>query len=171
MIDFTKCYDSFALRLTSLQTQATPRLLMNVYVTIDKKPCKLVDLCEDIVVESPTMLVLVPESKKNQKLIEKAIQQANIGLSVQSDSNGLRVAIPKMTDERKAELVRMAKTFLEEAKVSVKNERQKAIDGLKKEKQKDVVERSKKVIEQETLDAVKKLEKMLADKEKEMKHI
>jgi ribosome recycling factor len=83
----------------------------------------------------------------------------------------LRVAIPKMTDERKAELVRMAKTFLEEAKVSVKNERQKAIDGLKKEKQKDVVERSKKIIEQETLDAVKKLEKMLADKEKEMKHI
>jgi ribosome recycling factor len=170
MTDFSKCFDAFALKLSSLQTQATPRLLMNVFVTLDKKQVKLTDLCQ-IAVENPTLLTISVDSKKNKKPVEKAIQQSNLGLSVQDDGENLRVMIPKMTVERKAELMRMAKSFLEEAKTSVKMERQKSLDGLKSEKRKDVVDRSKKTIDQETNAAVTKLEKMLSDKDKEMKLI
>lgn len=73
MLDTNKCSESFALRLTSLQTQATPRLLMNVMAEVNKKPVRLLDLCEEFSVESPSQLNLHVRPKNDVKLIEKTI--------------------------------------------------------------------------------------------------
>lgn len=67
--------------------------------------------------------------------VEKAIQDADLGVSVATDSAGLRVIFPELTSERRAQLQKLAKQKLEDARVSVKNtrdEKMKEIDAREK---------------------------------------
>lgn len=88
-----------------------------------------------ITLEDAKTLRVVPWDKANMKGIEKAVNEANMGVSVATDDAGLRVIFPMLTTETREKLVKVLKEKLEEARISVRAEREttnKAIDELEK---------------------------------------
>ena len=83
-----------------------------------------------VTIEDPKTLRIVPWDKNSVKSIENAIRDADIGLSVLSDSNGIRVIFPMLTTESRVKLVKILKEKLEEARISVRKMRQEEIDSL-----------------------------------------
>ncbi len=77
-------------------------------------------------------LVIQPWEKSMLGPIEKAIFEANLGLTPMNDGEVVRINIPQLTEERRKDLFRRAKSLGEEAKVSVRNARREAMDGIKK---------------------------------------
>lgn len=83
-----------------------------------------------ITIEDPRTLRVVPWDKNQIKNIENAITSANLGLSVVSDSDGVRVIFPMLTTENRTKLVKVLKEKLEEARITVRKERQNEMDKL-----------------------------------------
>lgn len=81
-----------------------------------------------ISIEDAKTLRISPWDRNHIKTIEKAIQDANLGLSVVSDGEGVRAIFPMLTTENKIKLVKILKDKLEDARISVRKERQSAID-------------------------------------------
>jgi ribosome recycling factor len=108
--------------------------------------------------------------------IEKAIQKSDLGLSPVNDGKVLRIAIPPLTEERRKELVKVAKKYTEEAKVALRNVRREANDHLKKaEKDKEITEddhrKTHDDIQKITDSSVAKADEKLAAKEKDIMQI
>ena len=108
--------------------------------------------------------------------IEKAIQNANLGLNPVNDGNILRVPIPPLNEERRKELVKLVKKFAEEGKIAVRNVRRDAIEHLKKaEKDEHLSEDERKREEQEaqklTDKHIKDIDGLVAQKEKEIMEV
>jgi ribosome recycling factor len=74
--------------------------------------------------------------KGSVSAIERAIQDANLGISTASDSDGVRVIFPELTSERRVQLVKLAKSKLEDARISVRAVRDEVMKSLDKQ-QKD----------------------------------
>ncbi|GFK94771.1 Ribosome-recycling factor [Fundidesulfovibrio magnetotacticus] len=109
-------------------------------------------------------------------LVEKAIQKSDLGLTPINDGKIIRIGLPPLTEDRRKDLVKVAKKYTEEAKVAVRNIRRDANDGLKKlQKDKAISEddlRKGEADIQKTTDSyVAKLEQSLAKKEKEIMEI
>lgn len=83
-----------------------------------------------ITIEDPKTLRIAPWDKSQIKEIENSIMSANLGLSVVSDSDGVRVIFPMLTTENRAKLAKVLKEKLEDARISVRKERQNEIDKL-----------------------------------------
>jgi ribosome recycling factor len=77
-------------------------------------------------------LVIQPWEKNMIGPIEKAIFEANLGVTPQNDGEVVRISIPPLTEERRKDLVKKAKSLGEEAKVSIRSARHKAIEGVRK---------------------------------------
>ena len=108
--------------------------------------------------------------------MEKAILKSDLGLTPVNDGKIIRIVIPPLTEERRKDLVKVARKYSEEAKVAVRNVRRDANDGLKKlEKDKEITEDELK----KAVDDVQKLtdkfvgdvDKKCAAKEKEIMDI
>ncbi len=127
----------------------------------------------NINLEGSQSIRIVPWDASVSKSIETAIQQSNLGLSVSIDDKGLRVNFPSLTSERRTELTKVAKQKLEEARVRVRNEREKVhSDVEKKEKlnelDKDDAFRAKQDLQKLVDETNKKLEGLFESKEKEI---
>lgn len=83
-----------------------------------------------ITIEDSKTLRIAPWDKNQIKDIENAINASNLGLSVVSDSDGVRVIFPMLTTENRSKLVKVLKEKLEDARISVRKERQNEIDKL-----------------------------------------
>lgn len=108
--------------------------------------------------------------------VEKAIQNANLGLNPIVDGQLLRIPIPKLNEERRKELVKLIKKFAEEGKVAVRNVRRDAIEHLKKaEKDEHVSEDERKHAEIEaqkyTDRHIKDIDILFQQKEKEIMEV
>lgn len=77
-------------------------------------------------------ITIQPWEKSMIPIIEKAIFEANLGLTPQNDGEMVRLVVPPLTEERRRDLVKKAKALGEEAKVGVRGARQKAMDSIKK---------------------------------------
>mgnify|MGYP001392097869 FL=1 len=124
----------------------------------------------------PRTLVIQPWDKSSLSAIEKAILKSELGLTPVSDGNVIRLALPPLTEERRAELVKMTKKYGEEAKVAVRNIRRDAIDEIKKlEKSAALSEnesrRHQEDIQKTTDKFVAEIDKVLAAKEKEIMEV
>lgn len=89
-----------------------------------------------VTVEDPRTLRVAPWDKSQIKAVEKALQDADLGLSVSVDDSGLRIFFPQLTTERRSQLVKVLKDKLEDARVKVRlarQEIQKDIESQKKE--------------------------------------
>ncbi|WP_432735655.1 ribosome recycling factor [Maridesulfovibrio sp. FT414] len=109
-------------------------------------------------------------------LIEKALQQSDLGLNPVNDGKVLRIIIPPLTEERRKELVKIAKKYTEESKIAIRNVRRDMNDTLKKlEKDKDISEdeqrKAQDDVQKLTDDYVKKCDAACAEKEKEIMEI
>jgi ribosome recycling factor len=105
--------------------------------------------------------------------VEKAIYQADLGLTPVNDGKVIRVPIPELTEERRKELVRHVKKVGEEFRVSVRNHRRDANERIKKQlKDKQLAEDQSRVaqdrIQKMTDEYIEKLDKVLKAKEAEL---
>jgi len=115
--------------------RATPSILDHVMVSSygDMMP---VNQVASIATEGPRNLRIVPWDNTLNKVIEKAINDSDLGLSVSVDEKGVRVLFPELTSERRAGLIKLSKQKLEDARISVRMERDKVWDDIQ-EKEKD----------------------------------
>lgn len=89
-----------------------------------------------VTIEDPRTLRVAPWDKSQVKVIETALRDADLGLSVSVDDAGLRIFFPQLTTERRAQLVKVLKDRLEDARVKIRlirQEVQKDIEGQKKD--------------------------------------
>ena len=113
-----------------------------------------------------------PWEKKMISEIEKAIMNSEVGITPENNGEIIRLSIPPLTEERRKTLVKQARNEGEDAKVSVRNARRDAIDGLKKEIKNGLSEDSEKDAEGEVQKIhdryIKKIEELWEAKEKEI---
>ena len=118
-------------------------------------------------------LLITPWDGSALKSIEKAIQNSDLGINPQNDGKSIRLNFPQLTEERRKELVKQIHKYAEGGKVAVRNIRRDAIDHFKKlEKKSEITEDELKLAEKDlqklTDDSCKKLDDLLAKKEKEL---
>ncbi|MBR6737343.1 MAG: ribosome recycling factor [Clostridia bacterium] len=118
-------------------------------------------------------LMISPWDKSLLKSVEKAIQLSNIGINPTNDGNVIRLVFPMLTDERRREIVKQVKKMGEDGKVAIRNIRRDGLDGFKKLKTaKEITEDQyaeyESAIEKLTQKTVEAIDKVIADKEKEL---
>ena len=121
----------------------------------------------------PRTMLITPFDRSAIAAIEKAIREADLGVNPSNDGNAIRVVMPQLTEERRKEYVKQAKSKAEEGRVSVRGVRRKAkdqLDRLKKdgEASEDDVERAEKQLDGLTKAHTEQIDKMLATKESEL---
>lgn len=126
-----------------------------------------------VIASDASTLVISPWEKNLLKEVERAIQEANIGVNPNNDGEVIKLFFPPMTSEQRKEIAKEAKVFGEKAKVAVRNIRKDANDKVKKlEKDKLISEDdSKKAhdeIQKQTDAHVKKIDEMVKHKEEEI---
>jgi ribosome recycling factor len=114
--------------------RATPALLDTIRV--DSYGAKVpINQVASITIEDPRTLRIAPWDKDSIHTTERAILDANFGVSVSTDDAGLRVIFPELTSERRAQLLKVAKAKLEDARISLRAARDeiiKEMDAAKK---------------------------------------
>lgn len=117
-------------------------------------------------------IAITPWEKSMFKVIEKAILDSDLGITPENNGEVIRLRIPPLTEDRRKQLVKQSKGEAENAKVSVRNARREAIDGLKKEVKNGLSEDAEKAAEgdvQKLHDKyMKKIDDIFAAKEKEI---
>lgn len=143
--------------------RATPLILDSIMVESygQRTPIKNI---AGITIEDSKTLRIAPWDKNQIKEIEKAITVANLGLSIVSDSDGVRAIFPMLTTETRSKLVKILKEKLEDARISVRKERQGAIDSIA-DLPEDEVKRGKEDIQKCVDESNQNLEAIFAKKE------
>jgi len=121
-------------------------------------------------------ITIQPWDPKMIAPIEKAIINANLGLSPANDGKMIRLSLPPLTEERRKEIVKQLKREAEDSKVALRNIRRDALDSLKKlEKDKQISEddlkRAEKDVQDSTNSHVAKIDEVCAHKEKEVMEV
>lgn len=118
-------------------------------------------------------ITIQPWDKAAFGAVEKAILKSDLGLNPVNDGKLIRISIPPLTEDRRKDLVKIAKKFTEEAKVAARNVRRDLNEVLKKlQKDKDITEDEQRKLEAEvqklTDDTIKKCDETFSAKEKEI---
>ncbi len=121
----------------------------------------------------PRQLVVTPWDTGALKLIERAIQESDLGINPQNDGKSIRLAFPQLTEERRKELVKQIRKYAEGGKVAIRNIRRDAMENFKKQqKASEITEDDYKIAEKDlqklTDDMCKELDALLEKKEKEL---
>lgn len=124
-------------------------------------------------VPEPRLISVQIWDNSNVRAAEKAVREAGLGLNPQIEGTLLRIPVPDLNEERRTELTKVAGKYAEAARISVRNVRRDGMDALKKmEKDGDISEDEHKKLADEvqklTDETIKKIDKMLADKEKDI---
>ena len=124
-------------------------------------------------VPEPRVLTISPYDKGTIKAIEKAILQSDLGVNPSNDGQVIRLVFPELTEERRKELVKVARNRAEEGRVAVRNARRHArheLEGLEKDGEisKDDLDRTEKDLEKRTHEVVAELDELLKHKEQEL---
>jgi ribosome recycling factor len=129
-----------------------------------------------ITTPEPRLIMVKPWDRSVVGLVEKAIQASDLGLNPSSDGEIIRIPVPPLTEERRKELVKIARKNGEECKISIRNGRRDANDMLKElessgEAPKDDVARALKKVQSITDDGIAAVEKIVEAKEAEITEI
>jgi ribosome recycling factor len=152
--------------------RANPALLDKVSVDYYGTPTPLKSIA-NISVPDPRSLLISPFDPKSIHDIEKAIGAANIGINPVNDGKVIRLQIPSLTEERRKELTKLVKKFGEDSKVAIRNERRDANEHLKKlekdgELTEDDLKSEEKDVQKKTDDTIKRIDEIIAAKDKEI---
>ncbi len=130
----TQAVQYFEKELNSLRTsRANPSMLNNINVEAygNKTP---IDQLGNISVPDPSTLTIQVWDQSLVKNIENAILETNLGLNPQIDGQIIRLPIPKLSEERRLELIKIASEYAEKSKVTIRNIRRESIETEKKQK-------------------------------------
>ena len=135
-----------------------------------------IDQLATISVPEARLLSIQVWDKSNTNLIESAIQKSELGINPQIDGQIIRLRIPDLTEERRNDLIKILKNMGEKGKIAIRNIRREANEDLKsKLKDKNISEDESKNYEKKiqkiTDTNIENIEKILADKEKEISQI
>lgn len=158
--------------LVKLRTgKASTNLLQDIIVEYYGSPTPLGQVA-NIQVSDARTLVIQPWERNMLGPIERALINANLGITPANDGEVIRLSVPPLTEERRKELVKKAKHAGEESKVGVRNARHKALEHLKKAVKEGLPEDMGKRKETELQDLVNKyveqVDKIVGAKEKEI---
>ncbi len=164
-----KVTDDFATIRTG---RANPQLLNRIMVDYYGTPTPLQQLANFSVPE-PRILVVNPFDKGSVEQIERAIRESDLGLNPASDGSTIRCVFPELTEERRRDFIKLAKTAAEDGKVAVRNVRRSAREAMQKleddgEVGADERERHTKQLEDLTGKHVAAIDKALEHKEQEL---
>lgn len=158
--------------LSGIRTgRATPVLLDNVKPEVYGARTPITNIAS-LTIEDAKTLRIVPWDKTNVKPIEKAITEADLGVSTSIDDMGLRVIFPELTAERRQQLAKLAGEKAEHAKVTLRGHRNDAMKDLEKEEKegmgKDEVFRLKEDLQKLIDQCNMALEALLKKKQEEI---
>jgi ribosome recycling factor len=124
-------------------------------------------------IPEPRMLTIKPWDKGQASAIDRAIRESDLGLNPQVDGDVLRVPVPALSEQRRKELVKVAKKQGEECRVVIRKARHEALDMLAEIKEsgdasEDEVERAKKKAEESVAQATHVVDQIIEQKEKEI---
>jgi ribosome recycling factor len=152
--------------------RANPKILDRILVDYYGTPTAINQL-GNITSPEPRLLVIAPWEAKMISAIEKEIQKSDIGINPSNDGKVIRLLVPELTEERRKDLCKQVHKQVEEGKVAIRAIRRDAMEHLKKlKKDSEITEDEQKLGEtelQKTTDShIKDLDKIAADKEKEI---
>ncbi len=130
--------------------------------------------CATVSVPEPRMLLVTVWDRDLAKNVDKAIRESGLGLNPQTEGTSIRVKIPELTEERRKELIKVASKYAENTKIAIRNIRRDILEAAKKlEKEigKDDVHKLTEKAQKITDDFVSQVDKILAEKEKDIKQI
>ncbi len=127
-------------------------------------------------VPEPRMLTVQVWDKANVSAVEKAIRNSGLGLNPSSDGQLVRIPIPQLTEERRAELAKVAGQYAEQARIAIRNIRRHGMDELKRlEKEGEISQDEHKgladKVQKLTDEAIAAVDAMLEDKQKEIMQV
>ena len=152
--------------------RAHPGMFQKILVDYYGAPTPLQQLASFQNPEART-IIISPFDKSSMHAIEKAIQQADLGINPSNDGSIIRVLIPALTEERRREMVKVAKGKGEDSRVAVRNIRRKAKEELDRiakdgEAGEDDVARAEKELQQLTDKYVAQIDQLVKHKEAEL---
>ena len=151
--------------------KANPAMVKDLLVEYYGTPTALSKVSNIQIADART-LAIQPWEKSMLAPIERAIFEANLGVTPQNDGEMVRIAIPPLTTERRRDLVKRVKGYGEDAKVSIRSERQKAMSAIKSAVKdgypEDAGKRTEDAVEADMKAYYKKVENLLDVKEKDL---
>lgn len=169
----TKALDSLRVTLGRIRTgRANAALLDSVrvdyYGTITP-----INQMASINTPEPRLIMVKPWDRTAVSAVEKAIQSADLGLNPTSDGEIIRIPVPPLTEERRKELVKVARKNGEECKIAIRNGRRDSNELLKDmetsgEAPKDDVAKALKKIQEMTDNGIAEVDKIISSKESEI---
>jgi ribosome recycling factor len=152
--------------------RATPQMFSKIVVDYYGAPTPVNQLASFNVPE-PRMAIISPYDKGSLTAIEKAIRDSDLGVNPSSDGTIIRVVFPQLTEERRRELIKVARAKAEDSRISIRNIRRHAketLDRLVKDGEtgEDDVARAEKELEKTTHTYVEQVDEALRVKETEL---
>ena len=152
--------------------RATPAMFAKIVVDYYGAVTPINQL-SSLTVPEPRMAVISPYDKSSLGLIERAIRDSDLGVNPTNDGSIIRIVFPQLTEERRREFIKVARSKAEDARVSIRNVRRKAkeeLDRLVKDgvTGEDEVTRAEKELEKTTAQYVHTVDDLLKHKEAEL---
>jgi len=156
--------------LKNLRTgRASAAMLDNIMVDYYGDKISLTSIAA-VSIPEPRQLLIKPYDRNDVKAIVAAISSSNLGLNPMNEGNLVRLIIPALTEERRREIAKDGKKYVEEAKVAIRNVRRDYLDLARGDDSmsEDIVKRIEKEIQDVTDESNKLVDAIYAEKEKEI---
>jgi ribosome recycling factor len=152
--------------------RATPQMFNKIVVDYYGAMTPVVQLAS-LTVPEPRMAVISPYDKASLGVIERAIRDSDLGVNPTNDGQIIRIVFPQLTEERRKEFVKVARNKAEDARISIRNIRRKAMEELSRmakdgDTGEDDVARAEKELEKTTAQYVAQVDELLKHKEAEL---
>jgi ribosome recycling factor len=152
--------------------RATPAMFAKIMIDYYGSPTPLPQMAS-IAVPEPRMALIKPYDNSQLHAMEKAIRDSDLGVNPNNEGTQLRIVLPQMTEERRREMIKVARHKGEDAKVAIRNIRRKAKEELERlikdgETGEDEVRRAEKELEDLTHKYVAHVDEIVKHKEAEL---
>ena len=164
---------SYSKELSTVRTgRANPKMLDSVRVEVYGQKMPVSQLAT-VSIPEPQMINVQVWDKANVGAVDQAIRTSDLNLNPLVDGQLLRIAIPKLTEERRKELIKVLKTIAEKAKVAIRNIRRDSLEELKKEQKdnnlsEDDLKKNSNEVQKITDFKIAEIDKKLGEKEVEI---
>lgn len=162
--------------LDSISTgRANPNLLDAIRVEVYGQMMPISQLANISVPEATTLSIQVWD-RESVKAVEKAILNSNLGFNPSTEGTLIRIAIPKLSEERRKDLVKLSKKYGEDKKIAIRNIRRDVLDDFKKQEKelgasKDQIHGFNDIVQKITDEFIVKIDHMIEAKEKDIMKI
>jgi ribosome recycling factor len=159
--------------MTTIRTgRATPAMFTKIFIDYYGAPTPLPQMAS-ISVPEPRMAIIKPYDASQLTAIERAIRDSDLGINPSNEGTQIRIVVPQMTEDRRREMVKVARHKGEEAKVAIRNIRRRSkeeLDRINKDGEagEDDVRRAEKDLEDLTHRFVAQVDEIVKHKETEL---